>query len=131
VAAASVLADIPMAGAPNGTAEVAKALGKALPRKVRKTLPDLVKPIVSSAVDAAVWERAARQSLARVSFIATGDATLALADTLGVAPDAVAKAAVGDPRAEALLQFAVSSECVDARRVLGLSQAPSRAPHLP
>ncbi len=100
--------------------DVQRQLGRAMTRKVKKTLPDVCREVAAARPDVRVWASAAARSLHRIAAVAAGDVSLVLADALGV-PRAQLKSVIStDPRAEGLLRFVLSTDYLDLRRSLGM-----------
>ena len=57
-------------------------------------------------------------------MLASGDPSIVLADVLRVPVDRLGKAVPGDPRAQDLLRFVLSSRYLDLRKSLGLEVGP-------
>lgn len=94
-----------------------RQLGKEIPRKVRKLLPDLARAVANEAPDLLGWVRAATSSLDRMAAIAAGDVSWVLGGR--------ARAPVGEgreerARAERLLSFVLSPSYLDLREQLGM-----------
>jgi hypothetical protein len=60
-------------------AEYERQLGRVLPRKIRKTLPNAAEAVRASGTDIASWVGAALRSLDRVAALAVGDISVVLA----------------------------------------------------
>jgi tetratricopeptide (TPR) repeat protein len=101
-------------------AEVERVVGKAIPRRTRKALPDVVRNVARSGQDGRAWSHRALVSQDRVATLASGDAATVLALALGVPPGRLGQATVGNARAGELLRFVLSPEYLDLRRALGL-----------
>jgi cellulose synthase operon protein C len=94
-----------------------RQLGKELPRRVRKLLPDLARAVARDAPDLLGWVRAATSSLDRMASIAAGDVSWVLGGR--------ARAPLGEgreerARAERLLSFVLSPTYLDLREQLGM-----------
>ncbi len=117
VVAACRIAEVPINSPPYAIlAEVEKALKSAVPRKVRKALPEICAAIAQSGVDPKAWARAALATQARVSASSSGEVGVVLVDM--VPP--VAGAPGADPRVNELAKFVLSPAYVQVRRALGL-----------
>lgn len=121
VIAACRLADVRIEHPPYAVLpEVERLLGRALPRKTRRLLPEVCTAVAAQAVDARAWSRRALASHDRIAAIAAGDPTVVLSDVLSAPIDRLAQAVPGSPRAEELLRFVLSQAYLDIRRSLGL-----------
>jgi tetratricopeptide (TPR) repeat protein len=105
-------------------AEIEKLIGKALPRRVRKSLIDVCRAFVSSKADARAWSRRALSSQDRIAVIASGDPVTVLSDVTGSPADRLSAAIGSDARAEDLLRYVLSADYLAARTALGLETAP-------
>ena len=101
-------------------AEVEKAVGKAIPRKVKKAVHDLCMEIAGSGADAREYRRRALASQARAASVASGDLGFVLSELLEGALEKVQGSLRADERATELLRFALSPTYVELRRALGL-----------
>jgi len=121
VVAACRQAEVPIEHPPYAMlVEIERLLGKALARKTRKAMGDLCRTIARSGADARAWSKRALASHDRVAVVASGDASIVLADVLGVSVDKLGPAVKGNARAEELLRFVLSPLYLDLRRSLGL-----------
>jgi tetratricopeptide (TPR) repeat protein len=121
VVAACNLADVHVDAPPYAMlADVERLVGKAIPRKTKKLLPDICRAIVDSGTDARAWARRALSSQSRVAAIACGDAGVVLSDVMNEPFERLAATVKVDPRAEELLRFVLSPAYLDLRRSLGL-----------
>jgi tetratricopeptide (TPR) repeat protein len=117
VVAACRIAEVPINSPPYAIlAEVEKALRSAVPRKIKKALPDVCSAVSQGGADPKAFARAALASQARVAVVACGEISVVLADF--VPP--VASPASSDPRAIDLCRFVLSPAFVQVRRALGL-----------
>jgi hypothetical protein len=94
-----------------------RLLSKALPRKLRKLLPERARSVRDVERSLEVWVRAAAASLDRVAAVAVGDASVILAD-------APAREQTSDEQAERarrLLGFMLSPEFETLRQRFGVS----------
>jgi hypothetical protein len=123
VATCFKLAELALGSQQPPSAEVEKAVSKAIPRRVRKLLPEVCQAIAGQGADARKHWARALASQARVAMVASGDVTFALADAFHVNPDQLPAMAKSDPRIEPLLRFALSRDYLDLRRALGLEGA--------
>jgi cellulose synthase operon protein C len=99
--------------------EFVRLMGKEMPRKVRRLLPELVAPVVAGHVDPSAWARAAISSLDRMAVIAAGDVSWVLAN----GPDArgqLAPSREAQDRARRLLAFVLSPIYLHLRERLGM-----------
>ena len=90
-----------------------KAIRKAIPRKIKKMLPEVCAAVAQSGVDPKAYARAALASQARMSSVACGEVAIVLADMTPPATSA-------DPRAIDLAKFVLSPTFVQLRRALGV-----------
>jgi hypothetical protein len=99
--------------------EFQRLIAKALPRRLRKTLPELARQVASAPHAMFEWHRAATSSLDRMAAVAAGDVSWVLCGSpvrRGAAPvDAESKA-----RAERLLSFVLSPTYLALRDHLGM-----------
>ncbi len=117
VVAACHIGDVPINSPPYAIlAEVEKSLRSAVPRKVKKALPEVCALVAQGGADPKAYARAALASQARTSAVACGEAAVVLVDMI---PPAQA----GDPRAVELAKFMLSPAYVQLRRGLGLEGA--------
>jgi hypothetical protein len=124
VVAASRQAEVAVDSPPYAVlAEVERLVGKAMSRKTRKAIGELCRAIASSRADARAWSKRALASHDRVAAVASGDASVVLADVAGVPLEKLGPAVKGNPRAEELLRFVLSPQYLDIRRSLGLESA--------
>jgi hypothetical protein len=100
-------------------AEFERLLGKGLPRRARRLLPELVQPLANTQADPLGWVRAATSSLDRMAAIAAGDVSWVLATPqsprgqLGASAEAQA-------RSRRLLSFVLSPTYLRLREQLGM-----------
>jgi hypothetical protein len=97
--------------------EFERRLGKEVPRRVRKQLPDLARAVQAESRELMGWVRAATSSLDRMAAIAAGDVSWVLGGR--------SRTPVGDSRserarAERLLAFVLSPAYLDLREQLGM-----------
>ncbi len=124
VVAACKLAEVPITPPPYAVlTEIERLIGKAIPRRTRKMLADVCRPLVSSGADARAWSKRALASQDRVSVIASGDPSVVLGDVLGIPAAKVGEAIAGSARAQELVRFVLSPQYLDLRRSLGLEGA--------
>jgi hypothetical protein len=97
--------------------EFQRLLGKELPRRVRKLLPDLARAVAAEAPDPQAWVRAALSSLDRMAAVAAGDVSWVLG---GPARTPVGESREARARAERLLAFVLSPTYLDLREQLGM-----------
>ena len=121
VVAACKLAEVRIDHPPYAVlAEIERLMGKEIPRKTRKAIPDVCRAIVAQRVDAREWSKRALASLDRIATVASGDPAVVLGDALGVPVERLDKVAATDPRAQDLLRFVLSPQYLELRRSLGL-----------
>jgi lipopolysaccharide biosynthesis regulator YciM len=94
-----------------------RLISKALPRKMRKLLPERARSVRDTQQNLGVWVQAATASLDRVAAVAVGDASVILAD----APAREQPSATQDERARRLLGFMLSPEFESLRQRFGVS----------
>ena len=119
IVAACKLAGLEMPSPPYAMlGEFMRLVGKELPRRVKKLLPELALPIVQSGQDPIAWARAATSSLDRMAVIAAGDVSWVLGGVdgrgrLGASHEA-------EQRARRLLSFVLSPAYLMLRDQLGM-----------
>jgi len=114
VVAACRIAEVPINSPPYAMlGEVEKAMRSAIPRKIKKSLPEVCAAVSQSGVDPKAFARAALASQARIAAVACGEAAVVLADST---PPAMGS----DPRAIELCKFILSPAYLQLRRGLGL-----------
>ncbi|HEY3494079.1 MAG TPA: hypothetical protein VGK73_05305, partial [Polyangiaceae bacterium] len=99
--------------------EFQRQLGKELPRRVRKILPDLALGVRNSGQDLTEWYRAATSTLDRMAAVAAGDVSWVLSGDVanrGRMPASVE----GQERARRLLAFVLSPAYLVLREMLGM-----------
>lgn len=121
LAAAAAAADVSLPAATSlpGLAEWARAIGKAMPRKVRKAANELAPQLPSGGATLAAYCRAAQQSAARAGLTVSGDLHGALSHLHGREPR-VAEIQ-SSPFLEDLVFFWTSRDALTLRRELGLA----------
>jgi tetratricopeptide (TPR) repeat protein len=119
------IAEVPIQHPPYAVlVEVERLVSKALPRRTRKSLSEICQAIVRTNADARAWSRRAVASQDRVATIASGDPSVVLSDVLGASVERLGQSVKGNPRAEELLRFVLSSPYLEIRRALGLEGSP-------
>lgn len=123
--AACKVAEVPIAAPAYAVqAEIDKLVSKAIPRRTRKAIPDVCRTFVASQQDARAWSKSAILSLARAAMVASGDATITLADLLEITPErlreTLRETVKTDERAASIVRFALSPAYLELRRALGL-----------
>src|SRR5262249_30844867 len=99
--------------------EFQRLLGKEMPRRVRKILPELARAVQNQQPDPIAWVHAAKSSLDRMATIAVADVSWVLAEggsargSLGVTDEARG-------RAQRLLAFVLSPSYLELREKLGM-----------
>ena len=101
-------------------AEVERALSKAISRKTKKAIEPVCQALAQQPRDAKTWVPRAIASQHRVSAIASGDASVVLADAFGLSLQDLPRVAREDLRCADLLRFVLSPDYFDIRRLLGL-----------
>lgn len=123
VVAACHLVDVPIeAPAYAVLGEVEKAMGKAMPRKLKKTLHDVCREIADQKPDARDYRRRALASQARAAVVASADVAFVLSEMLEGALERVQGSVRADERATELLRFVLSPTYTELRRSLGLER---------
>ncbi|HKY40938.1 MAG TPA: hypothetical protein VJN18_33620 [Polyangiaceae bacterium] len=97
--------------------EFQRLLGKEVPRRVRKLLPELARAVQSESRELIGWVRAATSSLDRMAAIAAGDVSWVLG---GRSRTPIGESHGERARAERLLAFVLSSTYLDLREQLGM-----------
>jgi tetratricopeptide (TPR) repeat protein len=100
-------------------AEFQRLLSNEMPRRVKKSLPELAAAIAHSRRDPLLWYRAATSSLDRMAAVAAGDVSWVLAGDAagrGRPPGSVE----GQERARRLLSFVLSPSYLALREKLGM-----------
>ena len=124
VAAACRLADVRLEHPSYAMlAEVERLMGRALPRKTRRLLPEVCAAIVAQRSDARAWSKRALASQDRIATIASGDPSVVLTDGglgAGGAGDHAGALAAGTPRTTDLLRFVLSPTYLEIRHSIGL-----------
>lgn len=119
--AACNIVEVRMASPPYAIlAEVERALSKAISRKTKKAIEPVCQALAQQPRDAKTWVPRAIASQHRVSAIASGDASVVLADAFGLSLQDLPRVAREDLRCADLLRFVLSPDYFDIRRLLGL-----------
>jgi tetratricopeptide (TPR) repeat protein len=118
-AAAAAEVVLPAASAAPGLTEWARAIGKALPRKLRKPVADLAVQLPAGGAQLVAYCRAAKQSAARAGLTVSGDLHGTLSHLHGREPR-VAEIQ-SSPYLEDLVLFWTSRDALTLRRELGLA----------
>lgn len=100
-------------------AEFERQIGKAIPRRVRKMLPELTAPIAATRADPIAWVRAAKSSVDRMAAVAIGDVSWVLS-TEGARRGEAPVTSEGRLRAGRLLSFVLSDAFFSVREQLGM-----------
>ncbi len=100
--------------------DVQRLLGKALPRRTRKILPELCQAVVAERRDIRAWSRSALASMYRMAAIAAGDMSLVLSDALGAPLSRLPDLIPHDDRARRLIAFVLSPRYLELRGKLGM-----------
>ncbi len=117
-AAAAGEAPLPAGEGRAGMAETTRRMGKAMPRKVRKSVTEHVRALRDGReIDA--WAQAVHRAASRAGLLVAGDLGAALAAVLGAAPDR--ELVLESPDAHDLLTFWLSPDALALRQRLGLS----------
>ncbi len=101
-------------------AEFQRQLGKEMPRRVRKLLPDVASRIAASRLDPHAWYRAATSSLDRMAAVASGDVSWVLCNGDASSRGHIGASVEAQERARRLLSFVLSPTYVSLRDKLGM-----------
>lgn len=96
-----------------------RQLGRALPRKVKQQLPELVQPVFEAQASILVWVRAALASLDRAAAVAVGDASVIVSELQVQEPLLGSTAALPSERTRRLLSFVLSPRFEAMRHSVG------------
>ncbi len=120
--AVAAAGEAPLAGGAgrSGLDELTRALARALPRRARKGVPEVVSVVKDGGASFPDYCRAALRTALRGGLVASSDIRVALGAVLGGQFDADAVAA--SPEARDLLMFWVAEEARVVRRALGLAK---------
>jgi cellulose synthase operon protein C len=100
--------------------EFQRQLGKEMPRRVRKVLPELAARIQSSRADTHAWYRAATSSLDRMAALAAGDVSWVLCEGNAAGRGHLGASVEAQERAKRLLSFVLSPPYLSLREKLGM-----------
>lgn len=100
--------------------EVSRSLHKEISRKVKKAILDPCQRFIASGQDPRAWAAAARRSIDRMAVIAAGDASIVLADILGVRREELGLHVADNERARRLVSFVLSPSYLELRKKLGM-----------
>lgn len=103
--------------------EVDKLLSKAIGRKAKAGLPEILAPLSGKPADAAPWLARALLSQARAGLVASGNLAATLEEGLSVVPGRSADSLAHDSRAQELMRFHLSRTYSDLRQILRLEGA--------
>jgi hypothetical protein len=121
VVAACNIAQVPIDSPPYAmVAEFERQVGKEIPRRIRKLLPDLTAPIADRRADPIAWVRAAKSTVDRMAAIAIGDVSWVLSSSEGSRRGEPPVTAEGRLRASRLLSFVISDDFFSVREKLGM-----------
>ncbi|HVJ14642.1 MAG TPA: hypothetical protein VM686_04350 [Polyangiaceae bacterium] len=121
IVAACKLAGVELASPPFAMlAEFQRQLGKEMPRRVRKLLPELAARIQSRHADAHSWYRAATSSLDRMAALAAGDVSWVLCEGNAASRGRLGASVEAQERARRLLSFVLSPAYLSLRDKLGM-----------
>lgn len=101
-------------------AEVERLMSKAISRRTRNAIEPVCQVIAQQPRDAKAWVARAIASQHRISAIASGDASVVLADAFGLALPELGRVAREDLRCAELFRFVLSPDYFEIRRLLGL-----------
>lgn len=101
-------------------AEVERSLGKAISRKTRNAIEPICQALAQQPRDAKSWVPRAIASQHRMSAVASGDASVVLADAFGLSLQDLPRVAREDLRCAELIRFVLSPDYFEIRRLLGL-----------
>ena len=102
------------------TAEFQRQLGKEMPRKVRKALPDILNRLAAQREDTHAFYRAATSSLDRMAAIAAGDVSWVLCGGDAASRGRIGASVEAQERARRLLSFVLSPTYLALREKLGM-----------
>jgi hypothetical protein len=100
--------------------EFQRQLGKEMPRRVRKVLPELATQIAKQHLDAHAWYRAATSSLDRMAAVAAGDVSWVLCGGDAQNRGRVGASVEAQDRVRRLLAFVLSPSYLSLRDKLGM-----------
>jgi tetratricopeptide (TPR) repeat protein len=100
--------------------DLERRIQKAMPRKVKKALPELSRAVVSERRDPIHWAHAAIATLDRIAVIAAGDASWVLADGDAAARGRLGASLETQERARRLSSFVLSPVYLELRERLGM-----------
>jgi hypothetical protein len=103
--------------------EVARAIQKAMNRRVRKLVGEVCQRILHSGSSPPVWAEAARRSIDRMALISAGDAASVADQIIGPGGSRGRAEMESNVRLKRLLAFALSSEYLALRKKLGMGIA--------
>ena len=101
-------------------AEIERALSKAISRKTKNAIEPVCQALAQQPRDAKSWVPRAIASQHRISAVASGDASVVLADAFGLSLQDLPRVAREDLRCAELIRFVLSPDYFDIRRLLGL-----------
>lgn len=101
-------------------AEVERSLGKAISRKTKNAIEPICQALAQQPRDAKTWVPRAVASQHRISAVASGDASIVLADAFGLSLQDLPRVAREDLRCAELIRFVLSPDYFEIRRLLGL-----------
>ncbi len=99
--------------------EFQRVLAKEMPRRVKKTIPDLARAVQASNQDIEGWVRAATSSLDRLASVASGDVSWVLAHN-AASRGQVGASMEAKARAARILSFVLSPTYLSIREMLGM-----------
>lgn len=119
--AAAEAADVPLGAGGNreGMAETKKRIYKTMPRRVRKSLPDIVRTFQDDGQGIDAWTQELARTAQRGGMLAANDPGTALRRVLGAAPSP--ELVERSPDALDIFFFWLSPACIALRQKLGLS----------
>lgn len=121
VAAAAKVAGVEIPSPPFAMlGEFQRQLGKEMPRRVRKALPDLLHRLAASGQDTHAWYRAATSSLDRMAAVAAGDVSWVLCNGDALSRGRLGASVEAQERARRLLSFVLSPTYLAVREKLGM-----------
>lgn len=100
--------------------EFQRLLGKEMPRKVKKILPELAARVAGSGQDPIAWVRAATSSLDRLAAIAAGDVSWVLSGGSAIHRGQLGASLEAQQRTARLLSFVLSPTYLVLREQLGM-----------
>jgi len=117
-AADAAEAPLPAGAGRHGHEDTKKRIYKAMPRRVRKSVPDLIRSLGVDGASIDAWAHELARTANRAGLLASNDLVTTLHRVLGAAPTPELVRASSD--AMDLVYFWLSTDCIAIRRRLGL-----------